>query len=617
MESECGEMLRAALILSNRDTKDISSMSVRQRVEEFSRMEEYFSKYESGCARHMSPDIRNRDLATFRFAQLKAAYTLHAEKQNDSDTQLALPVTRRFSEDEYEAFSLFDRFSALDMMKEADIATALVNKNEQIYRIIKEWYNDQMDNFLKLLDPSEASKKISGMVSVAMRDRYNSRFQKIRAGIISYLNQDPGQLRKLFYNYEEMMQSLSKSEKRRLDLESEIRGILSSEETDSLFEEFLTLSSCVERRDLIGMASVDVRGLRKRTRELAGRIDSARTELERERDKIDSDPDMRSNRTLLDNEKARINATIAMATTFRERLENEIIKGLDDLSEISAQMEKAKKEGRIPENEGVTQAQAQILKDQFFQDIRRAVIEMAPFSIRDPNTGLDFRVKAGERPGDNWKSEDFVIQSAPDEPKLLVSMVGMDFRKHGIASDNPGISIRAAVLLHERLNEKHRVDMYQISLSDIAPMYARLISESQQSRSFTYALIGSPNGFTDDLLQGISGDSKGIQIKGRSLRIILRDLKTGKLFYDASDPESRNFATIAAGRDFQEKQIGLFKARTLVECEKVGVVRSALMQKITESSEEDVISAWKQLEREKKGKIREIDGETVFETSLA
>ncbi|MEM0156222.1 MAG: hypothetical protein QW597_06475 [Thermoplasmataceae archaeon] len=617
MESECGDMLRAALILSNRDTKDISSLSVRQRVEEFSRMEEYYSKYETGCARHMSSDIRNKDLATFRFAQLKAAYTLQTEILNESDGQLAMPVTRRFSKDEYEAFSLFDRFSALDTMKEGDIATALVNKNEQIYRIIKEWYNDQMDNFLKLLDPSEASKKISGMVSVAMRDRYNSRFQKIRAGIISYLNQDPGQLRKLFYNYEEMMQSLSKSERKRLDLEEAIRGILSGEEADSLFDEFLTLSSYVQRRDLVGIASVDIRDLNKRTRVLLGKIDSAKMELERERDKIDNDPDMRANNTLLENEKVRINATIAMAETFRERLVNEILKGLEDLAEISAQMEIAKKEGKLPEDECVTQAQAQLLKEQFFQDLRRSMVEMAPFTIRNPNTGLDFRVKPGERSSDNWRSEDFVIQAGPDEPKLYVSEMGIDLMKHGILSNNHGISVRAAVLFHERLNEKHKVDMYQVNLSDIAPLYARLIADSQQSGSFTYVMVGSPNGFAEDLLRGITGDGNGIQIKGRSLRIILRDLKTGKLYYDVSDPDSKNFATIAAGRDFQEKQIGLFKARTLVECEKAGVVRSALIQKITESSEDEVISAWKQLEKEKKGKIRKIEGETVFETALA
>lgn len=618
MESECSSMLRAALILSNKDIMDISSTAVRQRIQDYSQMEEYSKRYESNCARHLSPEIRNKDLANFKLAQLKIAYTMHTGHLNDTDSQLAQSISGRFTDDEYDAFSLFNKFSMLDTMKESDIATALVNKNEQIYSIIKEWYDEQMDNFLMLLDPAKTSRKISGTVSAAMRDRYNSRFLKIRAGLISYLNQDPGQLRKLFYNYEAMLESLSRSENRRLEVEREIRDLLSSEEADSVFEDFQVLSSYVQRRELSKVAAFDIKGLKNRTKTLIDKIGAAKTELERERDRIDNDPDMRTNRNLRDNENARLNETIGNANQFKERLENEIMKGIDDLKDISIQMEQVRKEGKVPEDEGVTQEQAQLLKNLFFQDIKHALGEMAPFTIRDPNAHYDFKVKDGKGlDNDDWRSEEIVIQADAEGPKLYASLIGLDLWKHRIVSDNSGISIRAAVLLHERLNEKHKIDMYQIGVSDFAPMFARMMSDAQRGRSFTYMVLGSPNGFSEDLVQSITGESKGSQIKGANMRVILRDLKTGKLHYDSSDEEARNFATIVAGKDFQTKQIGLFKARTLVECEKMGVVRSGLMQKITGSNEDQVISAWKQLEKEKKGKITEIEGETVFETALA
>lgn len=615
MENECGNMLRSALIIVNKEIRDISTTDLRRRIQDFRQLEEFSSRYEARCGQHLSQQVRNNDIASFKLAELKLAYTMHEEELSDGDSQLAGPITKKFTDDEYDAFRLYEKFGRIDMLRDNEIASALVNRDEQIYRIIKEWYEEQMDTFLNLLDPMDTTHTISGLISVAMRDRYNSRFQKIRDGIIAYIKQDPGQLRKLFSNYEGMIDSIVNSENLRIQTENDMRNLLSGDEIESVFDDFQTLTTYVQRRELDKLASMDIDGLSNRVKNLTNIIETKRGELERERDRLDNDPEMRLNSTLRANERGRIEESISKATSYIDRLQREIMEGIVDLKDISVQMENIKAEGGIPDEKGVTHDEAYMLKEQFFQDVRRVLEERAPFKLKDPIAHYELKVKeGGDFIVDNWSMEHFNLQSGENEPMVSASIMSYEFWKHRIISTDSNIALKAAVLLHEKVNKDNKIDMYQIGIADFAPLYARLISDSQSEAAFNYVVVGSPNGFTESLIKQVSGETKGSPLRGRRLCLVLRDLKTGRTYFDGSNPEAKEFVSLLVEVEEEKGKTKLLKARTLEECKKVGVVRLAFMLKETSATEDEMLEAWKELEKDRKGKITRLEGETVFET---
>ncbi|MHB8361506.1 MAG: hypothetical protein ACYDAO_08850 [Thermoplasmataceae archaeon] len=614
MESECGNMLRVALITAGREMRDLLAMDTGERIRKYRELEEFESKYESNCGQRMSQQVRNNDLSSFKLAQLKIAYSLREDEKKGIQNPNVASITKRFTDDEYESLRLFDKFSKIDMLKDAEIATALVNKDEQIYRIIKEWYDEQMDTFLDLLDPLSTTRIISGMISVGMRDRYNSRFDKIREGIIAYMKQDPGQLRKLFYNYEGMIKKMTEVEKKRTDIDSELRSLISSDDAESIFDDFQTLLNHVQKRELEKIAVFNTDDLKSRVRELIRKIESKRIELEREKAKLSTDPEMRINNDLRENETLRMNETIAKSVELVSKLENEVIQEINNLKDISVEMSNIKDENKIPEEQGITFEKAWMLRNQFFEDVKRSLESKAPFKLRDPIANYDLKVKNGKNfIDDRWENASLAMENGVEDPNAYSILMSYNFRKSRIFGTSSGFSIKSAVLFHDKVLKDHKIDMYQIGIQDFAPLFAMLLSSAQNEDCFIYAIIGSANGFTDQLISLITGSSKSSPLRGRKLCLILKDLRTNALFYDSSNEEAKLFGSLMATKDVNSGKMKLIKARTLEEANKMGLVRIAYLIRDTGEDSSFIMSAWKELESEKRGKISKIEGETVFE----
>lgn len=617
MENHCGEMLRNALSITRKEIRELSALDARERAQLFRKIEADSETYERECGLLIDQQVRDNDLAGFRLAELKLAYSLQRDGNGDSENQVTSSIVKRFSGDEYAAFGIFDKFSQIDFMKATEITTALVNKDDQIYRIVKEWYVEQMDTFLDLLE-TNTGREIGGMVAVAMRDRYNMRFQKIRDSVIAYLRQDPGQLRKLFTNYEEMITKMTGLEKSRAQVELDLREILSGEEVDSIFDEFQTLSTFVERRELSKIASMDVDHLKGKVRDIIRKIEDKKLELERERDRLENDPEMRLNSELKENEKGRMNETINRAYSYIHRLNDEVVGGIDDLKDISVAMGNAKDEGRIPDDQGVTADEAVLRKTQFMEDSRRVFEASAPFVLTDPITGKQGRVKLRRnRPKENiWFFNEDSIGDSDGQPRLKEYEMDHPFEGHrGFFRSNINFSLKTAVLMHETLYEGHRMDLYQVGIADFAVFYSRLLNRmDDEGAPFTYVLVGSPNGFTQKLIDQVTGEGVASPLRGRSLCVVLKDLRNGTLFYDSKNRESKQFVELFSQPGSKTDKIEFIKVKTAETGKKWhGVVRLASVQSETGASETDIMQAWKEMEKEKRGKVSKIEGETVFE----
>ena len=85
-------------------------------------------------------------LANFKLAQLKISLALKKETEgktiNDNDISR---IISKFTDDEYEAMEKLDKFSKIDSLNSESITTLLMNKDDQIYRLIKEWYEENME----------------------------------------------------------------------------------------------------------------------------------------------------------------------------------------------------------------------------------------------------------------------------------------------------------------------------------------------------------------------------------------------------------------------------------------------------------------------------------------
>ncbi len=197
MESECITIFRRALQEAGRDYMDIVTMDTSGRKRMMRDLDNYYSTIGTRCSDKIGMEMAKSALANIKLAQLKISLSFRKESENKTiDDQEIEQYVRKFTDDEYEAVEKLEHFSKIDSMNSESIRTLLINRDDQIYRLIKEWYNENMENFLSTIDIL-SGKNVRGEISQAMEEKYRNRFQKITEGVISFIQIDPGQIKKL------------------------------------------------------------------------------------------------------------------------------------------------------------------------------------------------------------------------------------------------------------------------------------------------------------------------------------------------------------------------------------------------------------------------------------
>ncbi len=204
----CLKMLEAALMIVRKNLDELASQPKELRVGKYGELRRGQMMYEDTCAPRLMFDARVLDLGYFQLARLKLAGSFMLRQPESVEEVGIREVVEEFTEDEYDILSRLDRYARLDFLTKEEIASALFNKQGQIYGIVKQWYDEQMDEFDRLVNPLEAKAGIKEYVAVALRQEYRDRFEKIRAGIVEYIRIDPGAPRRLFSEYEAVLRRL-------------------------------------------------------------------------------------------------------------------------------------------------------------------------------------------------------------------------------------------------------------------------------------------------------------------------------------------------------------------------------------------------------------------------
>jgi len=215
---------------------DIFNRSVEWRIEKYNHLKSGQREYEENCLPHLPYKVRPRNQGYFQLARLKIAESF---KRQDRKAPPFRRVIAEFSEQSYELLLKLENSAQIDYLTVNDIANSLFNRDEQIFTIIKKWYNEEMDDFYQLFNPSEGN--IKGSLISALMDVYNTRFKKINLGIIEYLRLNPGAPRKLFTNYERVLDAVHQAEIDRLKSERLLEAKLNHQKIVELEDRLVDL----------------------------------------------------------------------------------------------------------------------------------------------------------------------------------------------------------------------------------------------------------------------------------------------------------------------------------------------------------------------------------------
>lgn len=285
----CNKLLEGALQMSKKDVEELKSRSVEWRVQKYNDLKTNQEKYEDGCSANLTFAQRVSDLGYFMLGRLKLAGSFKlAQPEPVVDASLQ-KMLDEFSQNEYDALGKLDRFSKIDYLTKEDIKTALFNRSGQIYFIVKQWYDEQMDEFEKLLNPLSSSG-VKGFLTAALKQEYNDRFEKIRAGIVEYMAIDRGAPRMLFHSYEDVLMKTYGAELDRQSAEQKAAGLTDSMKIGDIEQRLETLrgerASIVEALDSLETLKGEnvnqdtLAGYASRNEELAKKIDSLILDLE-------------------------------------------------------------------------------------------------------------------------------------------------------------------------------------------------------------------------------------------------------------------------------------------------------------------------------------------------
>ena len=613
MESDCLSNLRRSYTESSRDFNEILRLDLISKKRLFAELEALYSSMESRCGESLSTQVMQSGLANFKLAQLKIALALKKDIEgkiiNDNDISR---IISKFTEDEYESMEKLDKFSKIDSLNSESITTLLMNKDDQIYRLIKEWYEENMEDFLGSIDIL-SGKNVRGEISKGMEEKYRTRFEKISEGIIGYIQKDPGQIRKMFVNYENAIKRAMNIENRRMQVEKELREILSSAELLRLNDEFRSLLALAQAGNVDELRKRDVDALIRGFNDFNIRIKTKIAEVESEKGKLETDFEMRSNPFLKDIEGKRLDALLEEADATYPALVVNPLRSLDSIKELTTVLSGGTSTS-FDSSYSVSEDQARLRRDSFFETTFLSFSRRDSIEIFVPPVSYEASIRK--------KDMARKIREMEETGKSSGITRGMTayFNISRIFKPDVRFGLNFAFIAHDATFQATAkagtgIDQTPVNIKDISGHYAKLLSMASDLNMYIVSIIGSPNGFSPDVIQYVQNINNN-GLSGSSVSMILRDTRDGRIYSDKNDRTSEQVANIlTVAVDEGEKNYQAVKGETISECSITGVTRNKTIARSTGLGEGDVTAAWKRMEKEGLGKIDSVNGEEVFRIS--
>jgi hypothetical protein len=615
MESDCLLNLRRAYTESSRDFNEILRMNLIAKKRLYAELVALYSNMENNCGESLSLQVMKSGLANLKLAQLKIALALKKEIEgktiNDNDVNSAIT---NFSEDEYSSMEKLDRFSKIDALSSEAITTLLMNKDDQVYRLIKEWYEDNMEDFLSTIDLL-SGKNIRGEISKGMEEKYRTRFDKISEGIIGYIQKDPGQIKKMFINYENALKKVMNIENKRANVEKELREILVSSELIRSNDEFKSLLALAKSGSMDELKKKDLDSLIRNFNDLSVKLKSKIADAESEKGKLETDFEMRANPFLKEIESKRLDSLLDDANSSYSSMILSPLKSLDSMKEL-INMVSGGRNATFDSSFSVSEDQARLKRNSFFESTFLSFSKRENIELYIPSLSFTATI----RKKDMARKLREVSDSLTTGERRITKGLTTFFNFPRVFKPDVRFGINFMFIAHDATFKATSLagtglDQTPVIIKDISEYYANLLSDSTDLNMHMISIIGSPNGFAPEVLEYIqSSNNNGLS--GSNVTIILKDTRDGQIYFDKRDKTSEQIANILSGaEDENQKNYQSVKKETISECSITGVTRNKTISRSTGLLETDVSMAWKRMESEGIGKIDKINGEEVFRIS--
>ncbi|AWR93990.1 hypothetical protein [Acidianus brierleyi] len=608
----CQDIFDYVMNYARKDLISLKNEPLESRIQVYNELKKNRLYYENNCIKDLSFDEKNLKLGFFDLAMIRIASSL----KDCKDSIVAL-ISKDFTDDEYTAFLKLDNFLLLDYIKDTEIASALFNKTGKIYDIIKKWYDEEMYEYEKLLEPGEY--KIRQTLGIALRHEYINRFDKIKSGIIAYFSKDPGAPRQLFNEYEYVIRKQYDAEIERRKIEENMRKI-AEEKIDELEKEIEMLREEKEKIDKYlnnyGVKGVTLEDkiknmitfLQGKVRELIEQkkiLESQKAELENFAIKIKNE-----SKTIIESEIRRYEDTIRELTEKIQNYQNTVSKLQIDNLELQEKINEYK---NISESSIViSNTEARIMEVNF---IGRLEMKMNTF----PRKFLD-PIRKGEINID--KSNNYIIERSDEINSLNINPkelhlyphnteVTYIIRKRRLLKDDLSIIIKAKFLSHIENYVKKLADDKTISLADILEYLDKSIDAAEQGKVLHVIGIASPTGFDKKVKEYIFSDDFKKNFTDYYLSVCLIDLLSGELIYNKLDNRINSYIDIFDQELDTEK---IFKAKDIIKRKLMLSDAVTLSSVVREYNLTELIAkkAFYELQIENIGKIYNIKGEIIL-----
>ena len=189
MTSDCISLFKRSLEENSRDLAEISHMDITSRKTLLRELESLMGLLKDTCRNNLGEQVYSSAVSNFQLAIARISLSIRNENLNGSDPETR-GITNMFTAKEYDAISNLEKFSRIDMMSSDDICSILMNEDDRIYYLIKDWCTENMASLMGSMG-KEKDPDIRGFIYGAMDEKYKLRLQKINEGVVKYLQKEP------------------------------------------------------------------------------------------------------------------------------------------------------------------------------------------------------------------------------------------------------------------------------------------------------------------------------------------------------------------------------------------------------------------------------------------
>ncbi len=603
MNGDCISLLRRSYEESSRDLNELSGMEITSRKALLRELESLNGLMRNGCQQNLGNQAFQSALSNFQLSIGKIALSIMKSVGENSKDPETRRITGMFNQKEYEAIENLEKFTRLDHLNSDDICSILMNEDDRIYPLIKEWCQENTEDLMGSME-EHSDSGIRSSLHAAMDERYKLRLQKINEGVVKYLQKEPGQVRKLFLNYENSMKGIVRMESKRREAERALAEKINSKEMSEVMESSMEIANLAMERNVDELGRKDIAGCLNSLSRMGNEMESVLDQLREERLQLFRDPELKRNKSLMDMEISRIDGLISRADKFIAEKIKRPMAIIEAINLVGAKNGETGSTGEICNLDT-----AIIRRTQFFQNLSDALKKMGNTSLFIPSYGRNIHMKNR----DIREITDSIRNTLSSSNENISTSLNFKIREQSFLKHDMSMEIFLMYHAHDsKLKEEPGIDARPFDMTDLAEIYGTMLHNSSGEESFMMCVAASPIGFSEEVVKAVE-NPKGIALSSGNSMIVLMDMKDGSIIYNGNDMHLARAARMICGKEsVEDEHYRKIIEATEEESRTAGIVRKRTIMKQTGIDDTEISMIWKKMEKEGFGKLDTVQGDEVF-----